>query len=80
MDLKFCDGDGPNQKNVSSTFSGLTLVSSNDKITIKINVKNHKKINKQKIFFFLNLNALSNGQRETNSDHEIEKKIANVHF
>ena len=39
MDLKFCDGDGPNQKNVSSTFSGLTLVSSNDKITIKVDNK-----------------------------------------
>ena len=39
MDLKFCDGDGPNQKNVSSKFSGLTLVSSNDKITIKVDNK-----------------------------------------
>ena len=66
--LKFGDGDGPNLcrvKNVdiSSTFienvfrSGLTLVSSNDIITIKIdkkilkNFNNHKKINKQNILF-----------------------------
>jgi len=59
--LKFGDGDGPNLcrvKKVDVTFienifrSGLILVSSNDIITIKIdkkkNVKNHKKINKQK--------------------------------
>jgi len=48
LDLKFGDGDGPNlcrvkQADVSSTFienifrPGLTLVSSNDIITIKIN-------------------------------------------
>ena len=61
--LKFGDSDGPNlcrvkKVDVSSTFienifrSGLTLVSSNDIITIKNDnsriVKNHKKINKQK--------------------------------
>ena len=65
--LKFGDGDVPNlcrvnKVYVSSTFienifrSGLTLVSSNDIMTSKIDkkkffkffVKNHKKINKQK--------------------------------
>jgi len=55
---------------VSSTFienifrSRLTLVSSNDIITIKIDkkfVKNRKKINKQKRFF--KKNELSNGQK-----------------
>ena len=63
--LKFIYGDGPNLcgvkiVDVSSTFienifrPGLTLVSSNDIITIKIDkkkfkfVQNHKKINKQK--------------------------------
>ena len=63
--LKFGDSDGPNlcrvkKVDVSSTFienifrSGLTLVSSNDIITIKIHKKieiffarNHKKISKQ---------------------------------
>jgi len=50
LDLKFCDGDGPNlcrvkKVDVSSTFienifqSGLTLVSSNNIITIKIDKK-----------------------------------------
>ena len=67
--LKFGDGDVSNlcrvqnsrvkKIDVSSTFientfrPGLTLVSSNDIITIKIDkkiVKNHKKINKQKLF------------------------------
>ena len=55
---------------VSSTFienifrSGLTLVSSNDIITIKIdkkkikNVKNHKKINKQKRLFKIKIWAV----------------------
>ena len=61
-DLKFGNGDGLNlyKVDVSSTFiknifrSGLTLFSSNNIITIKIDkkilkiVKNHKKINKQK--------------------------------
>ena len=55
---------------VSSTFienifrSRLTLVSSNDIITIKIDkkfVKNRKKINKQKRLF--KKNELSNGQK-----------------
>ena len=63
--LKFGDGDRPNfcrvyKADVSFTFienifrSGLTLVSSNDIITIKNDiffVKNHKKINKQKRLF-----------------------------
>ena len=48
--LKFGDGDGPNLcENIFR--SGLTLVSSNDIITIKIDkeiIKNRKKINKQK--------------------------------
>ena len=66
---------------VSSTFienifrSRLTLVSSNDIITIKIDkkfVKNRKKINKQKRFF--KKNVQSDGKRETNSDHEMEKR------
>ena len=54
-DLKFGDGDGPNicrvkKVDVSSTFienifrSGLTLVSSNDKMTIKIDKKNIKNL------------------------------------
>ena len=49
---------------VSSTFienifwSGLTLVSSNDIITIKINKKNHKKINKQKRLFKIKIWAV----------------------
>ena len=42
--------------------SRLTLVSSNDKITIKINVKNPKKINKQSLFK-QNFNGPSNGQK-----------------
>ena len=53
LDLKFGDGDGPNlcrvkKVDVSSTFienifqSGLTLVSSNDIITIKVDKKNKK--------------------------------------
>ena len=53
--LKFGDGDGPNlcrvkKVEVSSTFienifrSGLTLVSSNDIITIKIDKKNFKNL------------------------------------
>ena len=53
--LKFGDGDGPNlyrvkKVDVSSTFienifrSGLTLVSSNDIITIKIDKKKFKKL------------------------------------
>ena len=60
FNFKFSDGDGPNfcrvkKVDVSSTFienifrSGLTLVSSNDIITIQIdkrNVENHKKENK----------------------------------
>jgi len=63
--LKFGDSDGPNlckvkQLDISSTFienifrSGLTLVSFNDIITIKIdkkNVKSHKKINKHQRLF-----------------------------
>ena len=75
--LKFGDGDGPNLCRVkridaSSTFiknifrSGLTLVSSNDIITIKINkkkykkmfVKNQKKINKQKRIFKIKIWAV----------------------
>jgi len=77
FNLKFSDGDGPNLWNVkkvdvSSTFienifrSGLTLVSSNDIITIKIDkkkikkmfVKNHKKINKQKRLFKIKIWAV----------------------
>ena len=65
---------------VSSTFienifrSGLTLFSSNDIITIKIdkkikNVKNHKNINKQKRLFKMKMDI-----RETNSDYEMEKR------
>ena len=71
--LKFGDGDGPNLNQdfffVSSTFienifrSGLTLVSSNDIITIKIDkkmfVKNQKKINKQKRLFKIKFFILS---------------------
>jgi len=78
VNLKFGDGDGPNlckvkKVDVSSTFienifrSGLTLVSSNDIITIKIDkknliVKNHKKINKQKRLFKKNLGCQMNNK------------------
>ena len=68
--LKFGDGDGPNLcrvKIIENIFqSGLTLVSSNDIITIKIDkkkykkmfVKNHKKINKQKRLFKIKIWAV----------------------
>ena len=74
--LKFGDGDGPNlcrvkKVNASSTLienifrSGLTLVSSNDIVTIKIDkknlkkfVKNHKNINKQKRSFKIKIWAV----------------------
>ena len=48
LNLKFGDGDGVKKVDVSSTFienifrSGLTLVSSNDIITIKIDKKRKK--------------------------------------
>ena len=67
---------------VSSTFienifrSGLTLLSCNDIIIIikvdKKIVKNHKKINKQKRLF--KKNGCQMDKRETNSDHEMEKR------
>ena len=44
-DLKFGDGDGPNicrEKKLDVSFT-LILVSSNDIITIKIDVKNYKR-------------------------------------
>ena len=55
--------------------SRLTLVSSNVIITIKIDVKNHKKINKQERLFKKNLNGLSNGQKGNEISYEMEKKI-----
>ena len=62
LDLKFGDGDGPNlcrvkQVDVSSTFienifrPGLTLVSSNDVITIKIIIKKLLKTTRNKCSF-----------------------------
>ena len=52
--------------------SGLTLVSSNDIIrSIKKIVKNQKKINKKMIFKKLGCQM---DKRETNTDHEIEKR------
>ena len=85
LDLKFGDGDGPNlcrvkKVDVSSTFienifrSGLTLVSSNDIITIKIDKKRKKsQENKEKKRLFkINLGCQMD-IRETNSDYE--KKI-----
>ena len=59
----------------------MTLVSSNDIITIKIDkffFKNHKKINKQKRLFKIKIWA---AQMEANSDYEMKKRyFANVHF
>ena len=55
--------------------SGLTLVSSNDIITIKMikkNVKNHKKLNKQKRLF--KKMDCQMDKKKTNSDHEMEKR------
>ena len=88
--LKFSGGDGPNlsrvkKVNVISTFywnyisvRRLTLVSSKDIITIKSdnkNVKNHKKINKQKRLFLFK-NGPSNGQKGNElRSCNIEKKI-----
>ena len=89
--LKSGYGDGPNvcrvkKVDVSSTFieniyrSGLTLVSSNDIITIKIDkkilkiVKNHK----EKKSFKLKIWAV---KWKTNSDYEMEKRsFENIHF
>ena len=62
LDLKFGDGEGPNlcrvkQVDVSSTFienifrPGLTLVSSNDVITIKIIIKKLLKTTRNKCSF-----------------------------
>ena len=59
--------------------SGLTLVSSNDIITIKIDkkkikkCKNYKKINKKKIIQNKNLGCQMD-IRKKNSDYEMEKR------
>jgi len=68
---------------VSSTFienifwSGLTLLSSNDVITIKINkkkiVKNQKKKTNQKDYLKKKLGCQMD-KRETNSDFEMKKR------
>jgi len=89
LHLKFGDGDEPNLcrvKNVSSTFienlfrCGLTLVSSYDIITIKVDKKKFKKFckksqeNKQTKKIIQNKNlGCQMDIRETNSDYETEK-------
>ena len=64
-DLKFGDGDGPNicrEKKLDVSFT-LILVSSNDIITIKIDVKKPQENIQIKRFFKKILNGLSNGQK-----------------
>ena len=57
--------------------SGLTLVSSSDMITIKIDNKKTLKTTRKltnKKDYLKNLKGQSNGKRETNSDHEMGKR------
>ena len=84
--LKFSDGDGPNlcrvkRVDVCSTFientfrPGLTFVSSNDIITIKIDQKCKKSKDKQTKEIIQNKNLDCQVDiRETNSDYEMEKR------